>query len=145
MLLHFNFVDVIHPAHESGVIEQPGTEEVPSRPMFLDCHDASTLSGRFSVARFIPCLNHTGIDFSLEMNCGMRGNSKISRLLAFTACKHCFLGDNPTGKSFDWILISAISLIQNLLNLNHTNHLNDVVCPMIAYTREYTKPKFMNN
>ena len=108
MLLHFNFVDVIHPAHESGVIEQPGTEEVPSRPMFLDCHDASTLSGRFSVARFIPCINHTGIEFSLEMNCGMRGNNMTSRFLAFTACKHCIFlmlewldfGGQPYKKKF---------------------------------------------
>ena len=109
--------------------------------MFLDCHDASTLSGRFSVARFITCINHTGIDFSLEMNCGMRGNSKTSRLLAFTACKHCVLGDNPTGKSFNWILISAISLIQNLLNLNHTNYLNDVVCQNDSIYKRIHKTK----
>ena len=108
MLFHFNFVDGIHPAHESDVIEQPGTEEVPSESEFLDCHDVSTLSGRFSVARFIPCINHTGIEFSLEMNCGMRGNNMTSRFLAFTACKHCIFlmlewldfGGQPYKKKF---------------------------------------------
>ena len=46
---------------------------------------------------------------------------------------------------FHWILKFAISLIQNSLNLNHTDYLNYVDFPMIAYTREFIKPKFVNN
>mgnify|MGYP001795050263 FL=1 len=45
----------------------------------------------------------------------------------------------PTGRNF------AISLIQKSLSFDPTDYLNYVDFPMIAYTREFIKPKFVIN